>query len=72
MTGIPPEELPQLFESFHRASNVGNIPGRGLGLSIVKKAPDMHGGTVSVSSEVGHGTSFTVSLPTKTLEPING
>lgn len=70
--GIPPEELPQLFESFHRASNVGNIPGSGLGLSIVKKATEMHGGTVSVSSEVGHGTSFTVSLPTKTLEPING
>lgn len=70
--GIPAEEIPQLFESFHRASNVGNIPGSGLGLSIVKKAAEMHGGNVDVQSEVGRGTCFTVKLPTRVLEPLNG
>ena len=70
--GIPAEEMPNLFESFHRASNVGNIPGSGLGLSIVKKAAEMHGGTVEVSSQVGRGTCFTVKLPTRALEPLNG
>lgn len=70
--GIPATELPQLFESFHRASNVGNIPGSGLGLSIVKKAAEMHGGNVCVRSTLGHGTCFIVSLPTRVLEPLHG
>lgn len=70
--GIPPAELPQLFESFHRASNVGNIPGSGLGLSIVKKAAEMHGGNVNVKSTVGCGTRFVVNLPTRVLGPLNG
>ena len=63
--GIPADELPRLFESFHRANNVGNIPGTGLGLAIVKKAVDTHGGTIAVESEVGRGTCFTVALPTQ-------
>jgi signal transduction histidine kinase len=61
--GIPEEDLPQLFESFHRASNVGTIPGTGLGLGIVKKCVDLHGGQISVNSMVGVGTTFTVTLP---------
>ncbi|MES2382904.1 MAG: 7TM diverse intracellular signaling domain-containing protein [Pseudomonadota bacterium] len=61
--GIPDDELGHLFESFHRASNVGSIPGTGLGLAIVRNAVDMHGGSVSVSSQVGSGTCFTVRLP---------
>jgi signal transduction histidine kinase len=61
--GIPPEDQTQLFESFHRASNVGQIPGTGLGLAIVKKAVDLHKGTIQVRSEVGVGTTFTVTLP---------
>ena len=61
--GIPEEDLPQLFESFHRASNVGTIPGTGLGLAIVKKCVDLHGGQISVNSRVGVGTTFTVTLP---------
>lgn len=60
--GIPAAEIPHLFESFHRASNVGNIPGTGLGLSIVKKSVDLHGGTIAVSSMQGKGTRFTVIL----------
>jgi PAS domain S-box-containing protein len=61
--GIPPEEVGQLFESFHRASNVGNIQGTGLGLAIVKSAVEMHGGFISVQSRLGEGTTFTVILP---------
>lgn len=61
--GIPPEELPYLFDSFHRASNVGAIQGTGLGLAIVKNAVERHGGTIAVESELGKGTTFTVRLP---------
>lgn len=61
--GIPPAEQDHLFESFHRASNVGDIQGTGLGLAIVKNAVDMHGGTIAVESELGQGTTFTVRLP---------
>jgi PAS domain S-box-containing protein len=60
--GIPHDEIEDLFESFHRASNVGDIQGTGLGLAIVKQAVDLHGGTVEVHSTVGHGTRFTVRL----------
>lgn len=61
--GIPVAEQAQLFDSFHRASNVGTISGTGLGLSIVKKSVDLHGGTIAVKSVVGTGTTFTVTLP---------
>jgi signal transduction histidine kinase len=61
--GIPKEDLPRLFESFHRATNVGNIQGTGLGLAIVKKCIDIHQGEISVTSELGVSTTFTVTLP---------
>ncbi len=61
--GIPQDELPHLFESFHRASNVGAIQGTGLGLAIVKNAVERHGGAIVVKSALGQGTVFTVSLP---------
>jgi PAS domain S-box-containing protein len=61
--GIPAEDLSQLFESFHRAKNVGTIPGTGLGLAIVKKCVDLHEGQITVESEAGVGTTFTVTLP---------
>jgi len=61
--GIPAADLPRLFEPFYRASNTGQIPGAGLGLSITKNAVELHGGTITVASEVGKGTTFTVSLP---------
>ncbi|MCX7592348.1 MAG: hybrid sensor histidine kinase/response regulator [Fischerella sp.] len=61
--GIPQEDQKQLFEPFHRASNVGTIPGTGLGLAIVKKCLEAHGGEIAVNSEVGVGTTFTVTLP---------
>jgi two-component system sensor histidine kinase/response regulator len=61
--GIPSDDLPRLFGNFHRASNVGDIPGTGLGLTIVKRAVESHGGTISVVSELGTGTRFTVRIP---------
>jgi signal transduction histidine kinase len=61
--GIPQEDQQRLFESFHRAKNVGTIPGTGLGLAIVKKAVDIQGGKITVNSEIGVGSTFTVSLP---------
>jgi PAS domain S-box-containing protein len=60
--GIPEDEIPHLFESFHRASNVGDIQGTGLGLAIVKNSVDLHGGSIYVTSAAGHGTCFTVRI----------
>jgi signal transduction histidine kinase len=61
--GIPDEDLPRLFESFYRATNVGNIQGTGLGLAIVKKCVDIYRGEIAVTSQVGVGTTFRVTLP---------
>jgi PAS domain S-box-containing protein len=61
--GIPSEDLPYLFEPFHRGCNVSNIPGSGLGLHIVKRFVDLLQGKIEVTSKVGVGTIFKFSLP---------
>lgn len=61
--GIPPQDLPHLFEPFHRAKNTAHIHGSGLGLVIVKLYVDLHGGTVTVDSTLGLGTTITLDLP---------
>ncbi|MBZ0303855.1 MAG: PAS domain-containing sensor histidine kinase [Anaerolineae bacterium] len=61
--GIPPEDLPRLFEAFHRAENVGKLPGTGLGLAIARQSVELHGGTIAVKSKVGVGSTFTITLP---------
>ncbi|MBD2209514.1 response regulator [Calothrix sp. FACHB-156] len=61
--GIPVADQENLFNSFHRASNVGKIPGNGLGLAIVKYYVDLHGGNISFASKPGIGTTFIVNLP---------
>jgi signal transduction histidine kinase len=66
--GIPLADQERLFDSFYRAKNVGIIPGTGLGLSIVKKCVDLHGGEITLSSEEGVGSTFTVTLPIAKLE----
>ena len=66
--GVPVEDQQRLFESFHRCTNVGNIPGTGLGLAIVKKSVDLLGGSITIDSEVGVGTTFTVMLPLNTYK----
>jgi signal transduction histidine kinase len=61
--GVPEEDMPRLFDPFHRASNVDGIPGTGLGLAIAKRAVERHGGTIDVASTVGRGTRFRVWIP---------
>jgi PAS domain S-box-containing protein len=61
--GIPEEELPHLFNLFNQSHNVSAHSGTGLGLAITKRAVELHGGTITVESEVGVGTTFTVHLP---------
>jgi PAS domain S-box-containing protein len=61
--GIPQSDLEHLFEPFYRATNVGTISGTGLGLTIVKRCVERHGGTVQVTSAAGEGTTFQISIP---------
>jgi PAS domain S-box-containing protein len=61
--GIPQQDREHLFEAFNRASNVGDIPGTGLGLVIVKRCVEFHEGSITLDSEPGVGTTFTVILP---------
>ena len=62
--GIPESELPYIFRPFQRASNVTNrIQGTGVGLASVTQVIEQHQGTITVRSEEGHGSSFTVCLP---------
>jgi PAS domain S-box-containing protein len=61
--GIAEDDLPHVFEPFRRAKNVGEIQGTGFGLSIVKQCVELHGGTITVKSTIGEGTTVTVSLP---------
>jgi PAS domain S-box len=60
--GIPPADQKRLFEAFHRGVNVGETPGTGLGLVIVKRCVDLHGGSIQIQSEPGSGTTVTVRL----------
>ena len=63
--GIPARELPQLFQLFFRGTSAGTADGTGMGLAIVQRIMELHFGTVSVKSEVGKGTAFTLQLPTE-------
>jgi len=64
-TGIPEHELPHLFERFHRVrgARARTHEGSGIGLALVDELARMHKGTVSVSSQPGRGSTFTVSIP---------
>lgn len=61
--GISAEDQKRLFKPFSRATNAGQIRGTGLGLSIVKRSVELQRGKVTIESEVGQGTTFTVTLP---------
>jgi len=61
--GIPEADQEWLFSAFHRGRNVGDRPGTGLGLVIVKRCVDLHGGEIKVDSKPGEGTSVTLRLP---------
>jgi signal transduction histidine kinase len=62
--GIPEHDLALVFDRFHRGSNVsGRIPGTGIGLAGSLQIVQQHGGTISVDSKEGAGTTFVVRLP---------
>ncbi|UCC39977.1 MAG: HAMP domain-containing histidine kinase, partial [Candidatus Aminicenantes bacterium] len=63
--GIASEHLPEIFDEFYRAPNAKSykVEGTGLGLAIVKVIVEAHGGDLKVKSELGEGSTFTVSLP---------
>ncbi|MEN9254249.1 MAG: HAMP domain-containing sensor histidine kinase, partial [Gloeomargarita sp. SZTDM-1c_bins_89] len=63
--GISPEALPHIFEYFYRDERVRQrgISGSGLGLAIVRQIVELHGGTITVDSQINQGTTFTVRLP---------
>jgi signal transduction histidine kinase len=61
--GISDDDQQQLFKAFHRGGNVGTRPGTGLGLLLVKRCAELHGGEVRVSSKMGEGTTVIVRLP---------
>lgn len=61
--GIDAADLPHVFDRFYRSSEARTLPGSGLGLSIVRRAADRHGGTIEAASADGDGTLFTFTLP---------
>ena len=62
--GIPASELSQIFDRFHRAKNViKQIKGSGIGLASARHIIEQHGGSISVTSQEGNGSTFTIRLP---------
>src|SRR5262249_19383093 len=63
--GIPEKELPRVFERFHRveSSRARTFEGTGIGLALVRELARLHGGTVDVTSSLGKGSTFTVTIP---------
>ncbi len=64
--GIAEADLERVFDRFWRAPGVRGTAGSGLGLAITRWVAELHGGTVTVSSELGHGTVFAIELPVTT------
>ena len=64
--GMTPEQRSRLFERFFRADTSGNIPGTGLGMTIVKEIVELLDGQVAVDSEFGRGTTVTLWFPVAT------
>ncbi|MDB5986457.1 MAG: chemotaxis protein CheY [Nevskia sp.] len=64
-TGIPAVEVPKLFERFHRVAGARgrSFEGSGIGLALVREVVGLHGGTITVASELGRGSTFTVAVP---------
>lgn len=68
--GLSPEQLARVGERFYRADKSGNIPGTGLGVTIVKEILELMGGTIELSSEFGQGTQVTLWVPQMVLNRV--
>jgi signal transduction histidine kinase/DNA-binding response OmpR family regulator len=60
--GIPASDLPRIFDRFHRAESTASQPGTGIGLALARELVVLHGGSLTVESEQGFGSTFTLSL----------
>jgi signal transduction histidine kinase len=67
--GIPAAEIDRVFERFFRGSNVGSIGGMGIGLAGARAIAEQHGGSLTVESHEGEGTTFTLRLPLDAAKP---
>lgn len=68
--GVPPEVLPRIFERFYQVRSAHHKPGgTGLGLAITQRLVQLHGGSISVESEVGKGTRFSCQIPYELATP---
>jgi signal transduction histidine kinase len=72
--GIPPQEQSRVFSKFYRGTNIlkAETEGTGLGLYLVKTLVELVGGKISFESELGKGTTFTVTFPKKGMKTIKG
>ncbi len=66
--GMTDKDLELVFENFHRGSNVENIKGTGVGMSVVKQCVDLHRGEIKIESGVGAGTKIKVALPFEAVD----
>jgi two-component system heavy metal sensor histidine kinase CusS len=71
-SGIASEHLPHVFDRFYRADSARSSAGAGLGLSLVKSIVDLHGGSATIDSEVGRGTTVVLSFPNNSGLPNKG
>jgi signal transduction histidine kinase len=70
--GIPRADLPRVFEPYYRGENAQLIAGTGIGLASVKESVEKHGGVITVASEEGRGSTFTVRLPIEKARAVMG
>jgi signal transduction histidine kinase len=68
--GIPPEVQPRIFERFYRGDQARTSRGVGLGLAMVRKVAELHGGTIEVESQPGEGSTFRLILPVDCPAPM--
>ena len=62
-TGIPPDELPRIFDRFWRGRQAAQTSGSGIGLAVAAELTRAHGGQLSATSHPGHGTQLSLTLP---------
>jgi signal transduction histidine kinase len=67
--GIPEEQLPYIFDKYFQVGQQARTKGAGLGLAIAREVVEAHGGAISVDSQTGRGTTFTIDIPVRRARP---